>query len=141
MAAYKKRFSTLHTDMTIRSGIDIVDIPKFAENLKSKAFIRKVFTPAEISICEASPNPVKCYAGKFAVKEAFMKAIGEGIRQDVWFTQIEVLEEECVPRKITIQTQGRAKEILTAITGGNISVSISHSNDMVVASVAIASKS
>lgn len=117
--------------MTIRSGVDIVDIPKFAKNLKSRAFIRKVFTPDEIMVCEADINPTKCYAAKFAVKEAFMKAIRQGIRQEVWFTQIEVVDKNSP----TIQTQGKAKQTLSKIGGKNISTSLSQSREMVLASV------
>lgn len=114
----------------------MVDLPKFAENIKSDAFIRKVFTPAEIAVCEAAVNPLQCYAGKFAVKEAFMKAIGKGIRQEIWFTQIEVLEDE--RGKLSIRASGKAAESVSG--GGEIKVSLSHSHTMSVAIVLIENK-
>ena len=77
--------------MIIGIGVDLVSIEKIAESIKSEAFRRKVFTSAEIESCESIANATERYAGKFAAKEAFMKAIGKGIRQEVWFTQIEVL--------------------------------------------------
>lgn len=121
--------------MKIHNGIDIVNIPKISENLNNQAFTRKVFTPAEIIACDAALNPVQCYAEKFAAKEAFMKAIGQGIRQEVWFTQIEILEQETGAHEISVQ--GKAKEILAKIDPKKISVSISHSKDMVVAAVTL----
>ena len=133
MAACESIFSIQSIDMKIRSGIDIVDIPKFAENLKSDAFIRKVFTPAEIASCEAAANSTLCYAGKFAAKEAFMKAIGQGIRQEVWFTQIEIPEKK--GGIFSIQTGGKAKQILSTLRGKKIKISISHSSDLVVAMI------
>jgi len=77
--------------MIIGIGIDLVSIKKIAKCVKSEAFRRKVFTSTEIKSCEAAANVAEHYAGKFSAKEAFMKAIGKGIRQEVWFTQIEVL--------------------------------------------------
>ena len=121
--------------MKIRTGIDILDIPKFAENLKSEAFIRKVFTLAEIAACERDRNPRHCYAVKFAVKEAFMKAIGQGIRQEVWFTQIEVLVEES--GRISVVASGQAKKGLDILAATQIAVSIAESDDLVVATIVL----
>ncbi len=104
--------------MSIRTGIDIVELSQFAKNLESNAFIRKVFTPAEIAICEGARNSGQCYAGKFAVKEAFMKAVGQGIRQEVWFTQIEVLNPEKDPATISVQVTGKAGKAFARIGGG-----------------------
>ena len=77
--------------MILGLGIDVVDIPQMKELLRSEAFIRKVFSEAEIEICTSLANSAECFAGKFAAKEACMKAVGRGICQGVWFTQIEVL--------------------------------------------------
>jgi holo-[acyl-carrier protein] synthase len=133
MAVYKRIFSTQNIEMTIRTGIDIVDIQKFAEHLKSEVFIRKVFTSAEIKVCEAAAAPIQCYAGKFATKEAFMKAIGKGIRQEVWFTQIEVLNRET--GEPYIRVRGKAEQVLKALSRRNIDVSISCSDTLIVAMV------
>ena len=137
MGFYEKIFFTQNTKMNIRTGIDIVDIPKFAKNAKSDAFIRKVFTPAEIKICEAAADPVQCYAGKFATKEAFMKAIGKGIRQEVWFTQIEISKGET--GIISIQANGKAAECLSEMKNRELNISVSQRKKMVVAIVILKS--
>ena len=137
MEFYEKIFFTQNTKMNIRTGIDIVDIPKFVKNAKSDAFIRKVFTPAEIKICEASVDPLQCYAGKFATKEAFMKAIGKGIRQEVWFTQIEISRGET--GIISIQTSGKAAEYLSEMKVRELNISVSQRKKMVVAIVILKS--
>ena len=121
--------------MKIRTGIDILDIPKFAENLKSEAFIRKVFTLAEIAACEREKNPLHCYAAKLAVKEAFMKAIGQGIRQEVWFTQIEVLVNQS--GNISVTASGQAKKGLDILAATQIAVSIAESDDLVIATIVL----
>ena len=121
--------------MTIRTGIDIVDIFKFAENIESHAFIRKVFTLAEIAICKESADPVQCYARKFAAKEAFMKAIGKGIRQEVWFTQVEVIEDQM--GKPMINVNGKAKQRVAELHIRQTRVSISRTKGIVIATVTL----
>ena len=68
--------------MILGVGIDLVNIEEIAASVQNDAFRRKVFTTAEIAACEALANPAEHYAGKFAAKEALMKAIGKGIRQE-----------------------------------------------------------
>ena len=121
--------------MIIGIGVDLVSIEKIDESIKSDAFKRKVFTPAEIKSCEAVVNKAERYAGKFAAKEAFMKAIGKGIRQEVWFTQIEILNHETgAPH---IQVNGKAERIFLALGVKNIHISISHTDSMAVAMVVL----
>ena len=121
----------------LHTGIDIVDIFHFSQNLKSKAFIHKVFTEAEIRACEKAENTTQCYANKFAIKEAFMKALGAGIRQEVWFTQIEILGN----KKFTLSTSGRAQEILLSMGETQINISLAKEKTLVIASVLIISNS
>ena len=126
-------FFIQNTKMSIRTGIDIVEISKFTEHLKSEGFVRKVFTPTEIEVCEAAVDPVQCYAGKFAAKEAFMKAIGKGIRQEVWFTQIEVLKKET--GEPYIRVIGKTEQAFKASNMRKINISVSGPNNLVVAMV------
>jgi len=114
-------------------GIDIVEIKEIEESIQNDAFQRKVFTPAEINAVERYRNKAEHLAGKFAVKESFMKAIGAGLRQEVWFTQIEVLNDES--GKPQVQVTGEAKERLERSGAKNIHISISHSAGVAVAVV------
>ncbi len=121
--------------MNLKIGVDLVSIEKIAKSIKRKAFRQKVFTPDEIEICEASPNKAKCYAGKFAAKEAFMKAVGKGIRQEIWFTQIEVLNLET--NAPYIHVYGKAEKVLSNLGVENIHVSIAHTDKLAVAMVVL----
>lgn len=119
--------------MILGLGIDLISVSKIAESVKSDAFKRKVFTSAEIESCEAVVNSAERYAGKFAAKEAFMKAIGKGIRQEVWFTQIEVLNRETGAAYIVVR--GEAERTLSTLGAEHIHVSISHTDGVAVAVV------
>ena len=114
-------------------GIDITEIEKIAKSVESEAFQRKIFTPAELKKCSEIKNRVECLAGKFAAKEAFMKALGAGLRQDVWFTQIEVLSDES--GKPIVHVSGEAEKRLKENGAKLVHVSISHSGGFAVAVV------
>ena len=62
-------------------GIDIADIEKFNEIKfeKKPEFYKKIFSSSEISYCLKYKNPYERFAGKFAIKEATIKAIKENI--------------------------------------------------------------
>jgi holo-[acyl-carrier-protein] synthase len=72
-------------------GIDIVDIARIGRALERHGgrFLEKVFAPAEIARAQAKRHPQEYLAGRFAAKEAFMKARGGRL---VW-TDIEVSSE------------------------------------------------
>lgn len=119
--------------MILGIGIDIVEIQKIEESTQSEAFQRRVFTFEEVKSVECYKDKAEHFAGKFAVKEAFMKAIGAGIRQEVWFTQIEVLNDES--GRPQVKVSGEAGKRLDESGAKRIHVSISHSGDLAVALV------
>jgi holo-[acyl-carrier protein] synthase len=73
-------------------GVDICDIKRMKEiDTKFKnRFLQKVFTPDEIDYCEKKFNKYASYAARFAAKEAFLKAIGTGLRDGFQWKDIEV---------------------------------------------------
>jgi holo-[acyl-carrier protein] synthase len=114
-------------------GIDLVEIQSVVASLDSEAFTNKVFTPAEVAACRVYGSPAEHFAGKFAAKEAFMKAIGQGIRQEIWFSQIEVLNDP--QGKPYIVPSGRAAEALKAQGVQAVHLSLSHTANLAVAVV------
>ncbi len=65
----------------IEIGIDITDVEKFEriKYEKKPQFYKKIFLPSEISYCLKFKNPYERFAGKFAIKEATIKAVKENI--------------------------------------------------------------
>ena len=119
--------------MILGVGIDLVEIQKIEVSIQSEAFVSKVFTSAEMQAVDRYKNKAEHLSGKFAAKEAFMKAIGAGIRQEIWFTQIEVLSDES--GKPQVQVRGEAGKRLEEVGAKRVHVSISHSGGMAVAVV------
>jgi holo-[acyl-carrier protein] synthase len=74
----------------IGNGVDIVENKRIKNSLKNKNFINRVFTQNEINKSKKLINKINYYAKRFAAKEAFVKAIGEGFRNNINFGDIEV---------------------------------------------------
>ena len=121
--------------MILGIGIDLLEVEKIEKGIQSEVYLRKVFTEQEIADCRSMSNAAERFAGKFAAKEAFMKAIGKGIRQEVWFTQIEVLNRE--NGQPFIQANGEAQISLMELDVKNIHVSITHTKQHAAAVVVL----
>lgn len=66
--------------MILGIGTDLVDPARLADKLsRSPALRTKLFAPAEIAYCEQMADPAQHYAGRFAAKEALLKALGCGL--------------------------------------------------------------
>jgi holo-[acyl-carrier protein] synthase len=74
-------------------GLDLTEIERLAEaeGRRGERFLARLFTADERRYCEARPNRRHAhYAGRFAVKEAVMKALGTGWTRGVRWLDIEV---------------------------------------------------
>src|SRR6056297_2159802 len=75
-------------------GVDIVEIDRIKEAiLKHKRFKERFFTEDEIGYCEEHKEPWSYYAGRFAAKEAVVKALGTGFRGFNW-KDVEIIKDE-----------------------------------------------
>ena len=73
-------------------GIDLVQIDRLAALVErwGGRFEARVFTESELSDCSRRRNRVPCLAMRFAAKEAFVKALGLGMRKPVLWHDIEI---------------------------------------------------
>src|SRR3977135_2990439 len=81
--------------MIVGLGMDIAEVDRIAAAIERHggAFLKRVFTPAEIAYCEKHRNRTERFAGRFAAKEAAMKALGTGWARGVRWLDIEVVRE------------------------------------------------
>lgn len=79
--------------MIIGLGTDLVDIKRIERSLErfGKVFCNRIFTLAEQELCESRRGNKKAaaYAMRFAAKEACSKALGTGLRQGVFWRDME----------------------------------------------------
>jgi holo-[acyl-carrier protein] synthase len=109
--------------MILRTGVDLIEISRIEEviNRHGKRYLERIYTPAELEQCGRSTESL---AGRFAAKEAVVKALGSGIG-DVTWQEIEILgNEQNAP---TLALSGAAEEMALALGLKTWSVSISHS--------------
>jgi len=76
-------------------GTDIVDVERIAQKVqKGEGFVKQAFSEKEIEYCNKQANPAESYAARFAAKEAFLKALGQGLQATVELFKIEVDVQE-----------------------------------------------
>ncbi len=74
-------------------GTDIVECPRIADMIErhQDIFITRVFTVAEIEYCSGRKAATQHYAGRWAAKEAVLKALGTGWRRGISWRDIEII--------------------------------------------------
>ena len=58
-------------------GVDIVEIHRIAKQVANPRFLKRVFSPREVSYCRSRKHSSQHFAVRFAAKEAVWKAVGE----------------------------------------------------------------
>jgi len=121
--------------MIVGLGIDIAEIDRIETAIRRYGdhFVERLFTPGEIEYCEGYRQRYERYAGRFAVKEAAMKALGTGWRRGIRWKDIEVTREP--GGKPALRLAGRAAEIAAELGVRHIAVSITHSGNTALAEV------
>ena len=100
-------------------GVDIAKGNRFKKIIKNNKIISRLFNQIEIKKCKKVLNKENCYAKKFAAKEAFSKALGNGISGNVKFSDIEIMRD--LKGKPYINLQNKLKKIVT-----NLGITKSH---------------
>jgi holo-[acyl-carrier protein] synthase len=121
--------------MVIGTGIDIVNIDRIERLIArwGNLFLDRVFTEREIVWCQRRARPPECFATRFAAKEAFLKAIGWGLRNGIQWRDIEV-ENDPMGRPL-LAFHRKAKEVLAAHRIQKALITLSHERPYAVAHV------
>ena len=117
-------------------GIDATDIPRITATIAryGDRFIHRIFTDIEIAYCTKRREPAIHFAGRFAAKEAAMKALGTGHSQGVLWRDVEIVRRGGPPQ---LQLHGGAGRRFAAIGGRSSLVTITHSDALAFAQVLI----
>ena len=86
----------------IGNGIDIVENKRIRNSIKLKGFVERIFTINEINQSKKYRNKTNYFAKRFAAKEAFVKSIGTGFRDNINFNDIEIYNNKKGSPKIKI---------------------------------------
>jgi len=121
--------------MIVGMGIDVAEVNRIRGVIESQGerFRRRVYTEEEVAYCEQFKNKYERYAGRFAAKEAAMKALGTGWSRGVRWVDVEVVRQR--GGRPTISLKGEAKKIADALGVKNIALSITHTAVQAIAHV------
>ena len=75
-------------------GVDIVENSRIAKSLKNNLFIKRIFSNSEILIANKIKDKKAYYSKRFAAKEAFVKSIGTGFRDNLNFKDVSILNDK-----------------------------------------------
>jgi holo-[acyl-carrier protein] synthase len=111
-------------------GVDICEIARMERALDRHPTLRaRVFTPEEIAYCDRKARPGESYAGRFAAREAVIKALG-GYRARGWHDISVTRAPSGAP---SIRLEGNAKERADALGVTSVMIAITHERTNAVA--------
>jgi len=107
-------------------GTDIIECLRIAQMIDrhGELFIQRVYTEHEIEYCVQRKAATQHYAGRWAAKEAVLKALGTGWAKGIGWRDIEVHNKS--GGQPIIRLGGGAREICAEMGVGEIHISISH---------------
>ena len=113
------------------TGVDIIELDRIRAAIErwGERFVQRIYTEGERAYCRGR---IPQLAGRFAAKEAVMKALGTGTRGVGW-QDVEVVRPR--GRRPTIRLHRRAYGAAERLGFHRLAVSISHSRDYAVAFV------
>jgi holo-[acyl-carrier protein] synthase len=121
--------------MILSIGTDIIEVYRIRETIeRTPRFVERVFTEKERTYCDnKGAAAAQSYAGKFAAKEAFLKALKTGWRGKITWHDIEIInDEQGVPN---FNISGEAEKLLKDSGAENVHLSISHTTKHATAQV------
>jgi holo-[acyl-carrier protein] synthase len=119
-------------------GFDATDIPRIREVFQQYGdrFLRRILTDGEIAYCTRRRDPVPHIAGRFAAKEAAMKALGTGHTQNVLWRDVEVVRYGGPPQ---LRFHGGAARRFAVMGAGSSLLTITHAETLALAEVLLLS--
>jgi holo-[acyl-carrier protein] synthase len=124
--------------MIVGSGIDLIEVERVRRVLEDPKiglrFRDRVYTEGEIDYCEGKGRgKYESYAGRFAAKEAVMKALGTGWGKRVGWQDIETLPIPGGKPEVTLHHG--ASELARRLGISRLSISIAHTKNHAIAYV------
>lgn len=107
-------------------GTDIVECLRIAQMIErhGELFINRVYTPYEIKFCQRRKQATQHFAGRWAAKEAILKAMGTGWRRGISWRDMEIRSEQS--GKPYVLLRGGARTIVEQAGINEMLITISH---------------
>lgn len=118
-------------------GTDIAATERFQRFIDAgnSALMDRLFTQAERTLCGNRKDTASCLAARFAAKEAFLKALGTGLRDGISWQDMEVSNNPLGKPELTLS--GKAAEQIQINGVNRVHLSLSHDNGSAIAMVVL----
>jgi holo-[acyl-carrier protein] synthase len=115
-------------------GTDIIEIERIELAFKKHgaAFFERLFTEKERTYCNTYAHPIAHFAGRFAAKEAIVKALGTGFTADVQWQDIEIINDRLGKPVVTFH-----RKLCELYKGKEVLLSISHCKSYATATAVV----
>jgi len=119
----------------IGHGIDLVEVARIAAvlNRHGDRFLTRVFTRAESDHSAGRRRRAEHLAGRFAAKEAALKALGTGLANGITWTELEVVPDAA--GRPTLALSGEALKLAGSLGVTAWQLSMTHTGEYAAASV------
>lgn len=116
-------------------GVDTIELERIERVHReyNPRFLNRVFSRAERDYVNRFADPVPRLAGRFAAKEACMKALGTGWNLGVRWQDISVVNNRSGKPELVLS--GKARDFFEKLGAGSAHVSITHSREYATAVV------
>lgn len=107
-------------------GTDIIECLRIAQMIErhGELFINRVYTTHEIQYCQSRKLATQHYAGRWAAKEAILKALGTGWRRGISWRDVEIRNEP--GGRPVVALRGGARDVVEQLGITEMLISISH---------------
>ena len=111
---------------TLGIGTDITECLRIARMIErhGELFINRVYTSEEIRYCQQRAQSTQHFTGRWAAKEAILKAMGTGWRRGISWRDVEIRNEPS--GRPVVAVRGGAKEVVEQLGISELLISISH---------------
>ena len=118
-------------------GTDIVAIKRFQRFMDegNTPLLQRIFSEQERAYCSARKDGAASYAARFAAKEAFLKALGTGLRHGISWHDIEVAHDSSGKPELILS--GKAMEFFLAQGLSSAFLSLTHDGGSAIAMVVL----
>lgn len=125
---------TLPGGVRFQVGVDLAEVERIGASLKKfgERFKKRNFSAEEIAYCDSKRRPAMHYAGRWAAKEAFLKAVGIGIMRGIPMNVLSILPPPGRTRPV-LTVSGAALEVLKERKVIGWDLNITHSRETAMA--------
>jgi len=121
--------------MIVGLGLDLVEVDRIrsVHQRHPERFVQRILTDAERAYVLRHRDPAERLAGRWAAKEAALKALGTGLAAGIRWRDVEILPDEL--GRPTLSFHARALERARQLKANAYHVTITHGNGLAMAQV------